>query len=60
MVITRKWTDRLENTFFKSLTTFLALEFYTQLDSSVIKTITLESLKNVSKGYNKTYNFSIK
>ena len=35
----------------KSLNTFLASEFHIQLDSSVIKTITLESLKNVSEGY---------
>ena len=47
----RKWTDGLENTFSKSLNTFLAPEFYIQLDSSVVKTITLESLKNVSEGY---------
>ena len=45
------WTVRLENTFSKSLNTFLASEFHIQLDSSVIKTITLESLKNVSEGY---------
>ena len=35
----------------KSLNTALASEFHIQLDSSVIKTITLESLKNVSEGY---------
>ena len=51
MEITRKWTDRLENTFCKSLNTFLAPEFHMQLDNSVVKAITLESLKNVSEGY---------
>ena len=51
MEITWKWTDRLENTFPKSLNTFLASEFYIQLDSSVIKTLTLEKLKNISEGY---------
>ena len=35
----------------KSLNTVLASEFHIQLDSSVIKIITLESLKNVSEGY---------
>ena len=42
MEITRKSTDRLENTFSKSLNTFLASEFLIQLDSIVIKPITLE------------------
>ena len=51
MEVTQKWTDRLENTFSKSLNTFLASEFHVQLDSSVIKTITLKSLKSVSEGY---------
>ena len=51
MEITRKWTERLENTFSKSLNTFLESEFHIQLDSSVIKTSILESLKNASKGY---------
>ena len=51
MYITRKWTDKLENTFSKILNTFLASEFHIQLHSSVIKTITLEYLKNVSEGY---------
>ena len=51
MEITRKWTDRLENTFSKNLNTVLASEFPTQLDNSIIKTITLESLENFSEGY---------
>ena len=51
MEITWKWTDRLENTFSKSLNTFLASEFHIKLDSSVIKTITLENLENVTEGY---------
>ena len=51
MEITRKWTDKLENTFSKSLNTLLASEFYIQLDSSIIRTIILESLKNVYEGY---------
>ena len=51
MEITSKWADRLENTFYKSLNTFSILEFHIQLDSSVIETITLESLKNVSESY---------
>ena len=56
MEITRKWTDRLENTFSKSLNTFLASEFHIQLDSYSW------SLENVfEKVINKkTYNFSIK
>ena len=62
MEITQKWTDRLENTFSKSLNTFLASEFHTQLDSSVIKTVLLLRVwktfpKVISK---KTYNFSMK
>ena len=36
---------------FQEFNTVLASEFYVQLDSSVIKKITLESLKNVSEGY---------
>ena len=51
MEITLKWTDRLENAFSKSLNTVLVSEFHIQLDNSVIKTITLESLKSVSEGY---------
>ena len=51
MEITWKWTDSSENIFSKNLNTVLASEFHIQLDSSVIKTITLESLKNVSEGY---------
>ena len=50
MEVMRKWTDRLENIFSKSLNTFLASESHIRLDSTVIKTITLESLKNVSEG----------
>ena len=51
MEITGKWTDRPENTFSKSLNIFLASGCHMQLESSVIKTISLESLKNVSEGY---------
>ena len=51
MEITWKWTDRLENTFFKSLNAFLSSQFLLQLDNSVSKIITLKSLKNVSEGY---------
>ena len=42
MEITGKSTERLENTFSKSLNTFLVSEFHIQLDSIVIKPITLE------------------
>ena len=51
MEITRKRIDRLGKTFSKSCNTFLESEFYIQLDSSVIETISHESLKNFSEGY---------
>ena len=61
MEITWKWTDSSENIFSKNLNTVLASEFHIQLDSSVIKIITLEIWKTFPKRLlKKTYNFSIK